>query len=198
MKWFGNHEKSSEKSSLDDVDLIESLREITKELRINPEKLRLNIPLGEGGSEQNICRNDIFVSDGEMDALWRVESLCSLFRGNRNPPPDHEMAHYPREYVMFFHGIESSVLTFCMLLSNPTDAEFLNLYTQIRRQPDGKSLGHLHDVIWQSAALALGMRRWSEAEYAAVFGQLARSCRHFKIDPSSRNYMAYLRQTFGR
>lgn len=68
----------------------------------------------------------------------------------------------------------------------------------MRRRPDGKSLGPLHDVVWQSAALVLGLRPWSEAEYAAVFGQLARSARHFRMGPSSRNYFEYVRTKVGQ
>jgi hypothetical protein len=64
----------------------------------------------------------------------------------------------------------------------------LETYTQMRRRPNGKSLGPLHDVVWQSAALVLGLSVWSEAEYTAVFGQLARSTRHLRLFPSSRNY----------
>jgi hypothetical protein len=107
------------------------------------------------------------------------------------------MAHYPPEYVRFFYGIEHNVLLFCELTRPPLDAEFMEIYAQMRRRPAGKSLGPLHDVIWQSAAVALGLRPWSEAEYTAVFGQLARSARHFHIGPSSRNYLEYLQQTIG-
>ena len=76
----------------------------------------------------------------------------------------------------------------------PVNAEFLNLYSEMRRRPDGRSLGPLHDVIWQSAALVLGQRPWSEAEYTAVLGQLARSARHLKIGTTSRNYIEYVRR----
>ena len=74
----------------------------------------------------------------------------------------------------------------------PRDDEFLEIYTQMRRRPDGKSLGPLHDVIWQSAALVLGQSPWSEEEYTAVFGQMARSARHFRLFPSSRNYFEHI------
>ncbi len=107
------------------------------------------------------------------------------------------MAHYPPNSVMFFYGIEHKVLLFCALTHHPLDAEFIEIYAQMRRRPDGKSLGPLHDVIWQSAAVVLGLRPWSAAEYTAVFGQLCRSARHFHIGPSSRNYLEYLQQTIG-
>jgi len=53
-------------------------------------------------------------------------------------------------------------------------------------------------VIWQSAALVLGLRPWSEAEYGAVFGQLARSARHFKLAAGSRHYFDHILQKLGR
>ena len=142
-------------------------------------------------------RHEIWVSDGVGQALWRVEALRPLCRGDRQPPPEAAMACYPKEYVLFFAGIEHNVLLFSALTGPPTDAACLELYAQMRRRPDGRSLGPLHDVIWQSAAVALGLRPWSEAEYTAVLGQLARSARHFQTGPSSRNYMESLQQTLG-
>lgn len=161
-------------------------------------KIRLSIPVGKNGADVRIDRREIWASDGVGNLRWRVDSIRSLFRGDRLPPPECDLARYPPGYMMFFHGIESSVLLFCSLISPPTDAEFIDLYSQLRRHPDGKSLGRLHDVMWQGAALALGLRPWSEAEYTAVFSQLARSARHFKTGASSRNYLAYLRQTLGK
>ncbi|MBM4144563.1 MAG: hypothetical protein FJ225_13390 [Lentisphaerae bacterium] len=196
--WFRRRkEKSVDLERLDAVEPVEALRALARENGLDIQKLKLSIPLGKGGTEFRIQRNELWVNDHAGNALWRVDALRPLFRGNRQPPSDEEMGHYPPEYVMFFYGIESNVRLFCALTRPPTDAEFLDLYTQMRRRPDGRSLGPLHDVIWQSAALALGLRPWSEAEYDAVFGQLARSARHFKIGPSSRNYLAYV-QTIGR
>jgi hypothetical protein len=194
--WFGKRKETSD-SALDAVEPVESLRALAKENGLDVRKLKLSIPLVEPGKEFRIQRHEVWVNDDAGNALWRVDALRPLFRGDRQPPPDEEMGHYPAEYVLFFYGVESNVRLLCSLTREPTDAEFLDLYTQMRRRPDGKSLGPLHDVIWQSAALALGLRPWSEAEYNAVFGQLARSARHFKIGPSSRNYIEYVRQTLG-
>jgi hypothetical protein len=173
------------------------LRLAAEEGGVEVAELWLSIPVGEGDTTFRRTRHEIWVSDGVGTALWRVDALRPLFRGERQPPPDVAMARYPPAYVPFFAGIEHSVLLFCALTRQPTDAECLELYAQMRRRPDGRSLGPLHDVIWQSAAVALGLRPWSEAEYTAVLGQLARSARHFKIGPSSRNYIGYLQQTIG-
>ena len=177
--------------------ILTSLRHAAEAGGVEVARLRLSLPLGEGDTALRSPRNEIWVSDGVGQALWRVEALRPLFRGARQPPPDAAMERYPKEYVLFFAGIEQGVLLFCALTRQPTDAECLELYAQMRRRPDGRSLGPLHDVIWQSAAVALGLRPWSEAEYTAVLGQLARSARHFKIGLSSRNYIGYLQQTIG-
>ena len=109
------------------------------------------------------------------------------------------MERYPAQYVPFFYRIEHNVFRYCRTMDlNPVDAEFLDIYSQMRRRPDGRSCSDLHDVVWQSAALVLGLRPWSEAEYTAVFGQLARSARHFKIGPASRNYIAYIQGEMDR
>ncbi len=177
-----------------DFDLIESLQHAATEGGLGPEDLFLSILFDPVGTEAAKDRSNVLVGNGRIVTDWHVASLRSLFRGDRRPPPDSEMEHYPAAYAPFFHRIEYNVYRYCRTMDlNPIDAEFVDLYSQMRRRPDGRSLGALHDVIWQSAALALGRRPWSEAEYTAIFGQLARSARHFKIGPVSRNYIAYVR-----
>lgn len=174
-------------------DLVDSLRQAAAGAGLQDEELLLAFPTGCEEGEAMPPRGVVFVGNGDKIAHWRVDSLSSLFRGERRPPPDAEMERYPFDYLPFFHGIEFSVSGYCAVTGlEPVDSEFLDIYTQMRRRPDGRSLGPLHDVIWQSAALALGLRPWSEAEYTSVFGQLARSARHFKMGPASRNYIAYL------
>ncbi len=192
-KWMKGKEEEQDSSVT--LELAESLSVAVRDAGLKPSQLRLNVPV----SGQNIERCSLFISDGMHDARWQVDTLASLFRGSRMPPPESEMAHYPEEYVAFFHGIESVALTFCMANDcKPTDAQFLDVYTFMRRRPDGKSLGGLHDAVWQSAALNLALAPLSEAEYLAAFGQLARSARHFKMGPSSRNYISYVTDTFGK
>lgn len=194
--WFRKRE-SSVADGFDAVDPVESLRAAATDYGADLGQLRLLMPLSEGGPEERIDRNEVWASDGTGNVLWRVDGLRPLFRGDRPPPPDGEMAHYPVQYVPFFYGIENGVLLFCSAAGQPTDAECEDVYSQMRRRPDGKSTGPLHDAVWQAAALALGLRPWSEAEYTAVFGQLARSARHFKMGRTSRNYLHHVRETFG-
>ncbi len=196
--WFRKKNKPSMDNDLDAVIPVESLSAAAGEYGVDMPKLRLSIPFGESGEETSIDRHEVTASDGTANLFWRVDSLRPLFRGDRRPPPDNEMAHYPTEYVMFFYRIERNVLLFSSVTRDPTDAQFVDVYSQMRRRPDGRSTGPLHDVVWQAAALALGLRPWSEAEFTAVFGQLARSARHFKMGSASRNYMTYLRSSIGR
>lgn len=180
------------------LDLVSSLGQVGIESGLEPQEMFLSIVFSPGGDEESLSRTDILIGDGTRLAEWRVESLRSLFRGSRQPPPDAEMEHYPEAYVPFFYRVEYNVFRYCRTMEqSPTDGELLEIYSKMRRQPDGRSLGRVHDVIWQSAALVLGLRPWSEAEYTAVFGQLARSARHFRMGPGSRNYMTYVQAHVG-
>jgi hypothetical protein len=77
------------------------------------------------------------------------------------------------------------------------DAEMKEISSLLRRRPDGRSLGFVHDYLWQAAALILGTRPLSQAEFEAIVARLERSCRTFERGPGSRNYVATLRSTIG-
>lgn len=140
-------------------------------------------------------RREIFLFDGEKAALWSISSLPELFRGARLPPSSEEMAHYPEEYMPFFYLIETYALQACEAIGRDLiDDEFVRIYSEIRRRPEGKSLGFVYDAVYQAAALAMGMQSFSQAEFEAVFNQLAASARGWKEGYSSRNYIRYLRE----
>lgn len=84
---------------------------------------------------------------------------------------------------MYFYFIEEHVLTLCAAKGDRTDQELEEVYAMLRRRPDGKSLGMVHDFLWQVAALLLGRHVLSEAEFEAIFGQLERSVRHWALHP---------------
>jgi len=52
--------------------------------------------------------------------------------------------------------------------------------------------------MWQAAALVLGTRPLSQAEFEAITARLERSCRTFEEGAASRNYIATLRTTVGQ
>lgn len=72
------------------------------------------------------------------------------------------------------------------------------IYSVLRRRPDGRSLGFVHDYMWQAAALILGTRSLSQAEFEAIMARLERSCRTFETNATSRNYITALRSTIGQ
>lgn len=52
------------------------------------------------------------------------------------------------------------------------DAEMREIYSTLRRRPDGRSLGFVHDYMWQAAALILATRPLSQAEFEAIMARL--------------------------
>jgi tetratricopeptide (TPR) repeat protein len=174
---------------------VPSLREVVERDGLHLAKtLTVALRADEKGRIHIPQREDIIVYDGRKGALWRVASLRELFRGNESPPPD--INRYPPEYATLFFSIEKQVLTACASAGDRTDHECEEIYSNLRRRPDGRSLGPVHDAVWQVAALLLAMRPLSQAQFEAICGQLARTARHWKEGASSRNYIAYIRRTF--
>ena len=98
----------------------------------------------------------------------RCRPWASLYRGSQTPPPD--MDHYPEECTPHFFFIENHVLTVCEAIGDRTDQEMEEVYAMLRRRPDGRSLGALHDFLWQVSALLLGTQVLSAAEFEALVG----------------------------
>ena len=155
------------------------------------QKLSLAVP-SEGKAIVLPDRRDITLYDGKNFIHWRVESLRALFRGDRQPPQD--MREYPAQCFPFFHGVDRHVMALSDTEGmNLPDTEFVEIFSAMRRRPDGRRLNTMHDVVWQAAAVCLGLTPWSEAEYNAIFLRLEHSARTFNLGQSSRNYLKYLR-----
>jgi hypothetical protein len=140
-------------------------------------------------------RGEVFLTDGKKACLWKTNSLRALFRGDRQPP---ELGDYPEAYNDSFVLLDLHALEISTFFGDRRDAEMLEIYSTLRRRPDGKSLGFVHDYMWQAAAIVLGTRPLSQAEFEAILSRLERSCRTFEMGPSSRNYIAALRSTLGQ
>ncbi len=180
------------------INLADSLKAIVDKEALDASTLNVCFRLDANDKLQPMAdRKGIVLYDGKKFADWTLPSIRALFRGVRRPPPDSEMSHYPAEYVRFFYGVEKNIASFACKDFAPYDHEFIEVYSAMRRRPDGKSCGLLHDIVWQSTALVLGLREWSEAEYTAVFLQLERSARHFQVGSSSRNYLNYISGSLG-
>lgn len=181
-------------------DFVPSLKEALEGYAIGPKTmLSVAIPVEESGPEGAEVpivddRRVIPVGNDDEVRLWEVESLESLFRGDKKPP---HLGDYPVAYNDVFMMLDMHVLDACEVVGDPRDAEMKEIYSLLRRRPDGKSLGFLHDFMWRAAALMLGSRPLSHAEFEAIMSRLERSCRTFQMGPSSRNYAESLRMTLG-
>ncbi len=125
----------------------------------------------------------------ETVGIWRVPSLRALYRGAKVPP---DLGDGPEPYEDIFTLYDQHLAMFSKSLGPPRDEELAEIFSAIRRRPDGKSTRHLHDFLWQVSALMLGTRELSEAEFAAIVGRQERSCRTFAMGPSSRNFATML------
>jgi hypothetical protein len=175
-------------------DLFPSLRALVETAGLNPDKLIVALETDDRRNIRVLDKHSVPVTDGEKMAGWQVPALGELFRGSRTPPPD--MDHYPEEYAPHFFFIENHVLTICEAKGDRTDQEMEEIYSMLRRRPDGRSLGAIHDFLWQVSALLLGTRALSAGEFEALIGALERSTRKWALRPVSRNYASYLHQSF--
>jgi len=157
----------------------------------SPENYRVAFEASDRGNMRVVDKHVIQVSDGAKMAPWAAESLTALFRGNRPAPPDIEQ--YPEEYAPHFWFIEKHVLAVSDSIGDRTDQEMEEIYAALRRRPEGRSLGTLHDLMWQAMAVLLGTFPLSESEYEGILGALVRSTRKWSQRPVSRNYVAFLR-----
>lgn len=175
-------------------DLIPTLRALVESEGLNPDRLSVALETDDRHNFRVLERHSVPVCDGEKIARWPVPALQELFRGDRLPPPD--MSHYPKEYCPHFYFIEKHLLTVCAAKGDRTDQEMEEIYSMLRRRPEGRSLGSVHDFLWQVTALLLGTHVLSGAEFEALVGTLERSTRKWGLRPISRNYAAYLHRTF--
>jgi len=146
-------------------------------------------------------RKSVRVFDGERLAHWSVPSLRELWRGKQLPPV--KLDRYPRDYCGYFYFLEKHLLNLSDArsandtLGDLTDQEIEDVYSALRRRPDGRSLGSTHDFLWQVSALMLGTRAISPAQFEAILGQLEHSVRRWALRPVSRYYVQFLREQIG-
>lgn len=177
--------------SLRTVELFPTLDEVVKVRGLDRAKLTVGLKL-QGERMDQSAREEVLITDGTEGAIWNVPSLRALFRGDKVAPtmPNEP----PPAYLPHFFYIELHVVTFCDAFGDKTDGEFEEAYSNLRRRPDGKSLGALHFFLWQVAAGLLGKRTVSANEFDAIFGRLTKSARTFRAGVVSRNYIGVVRQ----
>ncbi len=182
-------------------DFVPSLREALagQSLDLSDSMLMAAVPVQDGEPDAppvplELDRRLIPLVVGDHVCEWTVDSLRSLFRGDRKPPT---LGDYPQAYDDGFFILEMHVLQISDLFGDRRDDEMREIYSILRRRPDGKSIGFVHDYMWQAAAILLGTQPLSQAEFEAILGRLEHSCRTFSIGPGSRNYLETLRGMFG-
>ena len=174
------------------LDLVPSLKEAVEKLGLEPTNLGVALETDGQRHIRLLDKRSLAISDGEKMTHWNVATLSELFRGNQLPPSDIE--HYPPQYAPYFYEIELQLLTLCKAMGDRTDQELEEIYSALRRRPDGRSLGVAHDFLWQVVVLLLGKYVLSQAEFEGILSALVRSTRRWAQRPISRNYIAYLRQ----
>ncbi|HOY56808.1 MAG TPA: hypothetical protein PK640_01570 [Verrucomicrobiota bacterium] len=181
-------------------DFVPSLREALEgqSLDLDDSMLLAAVPTADGNPDDppepvELDRRLIHLVVGDNVCEWEVDSLRSLFRGDRKPPT---LGDYPDEYNEEFLILETHLLQISDIFGDRRDDEMREIYSILRRRPDGKSIGFVHDYMWQAAAILLGTRPLSQAEFEAILGRLERSCRTFSMGPGTRNYVNALRGMF--
>ncbi|MCL5098585.1 MAG: hypothetical protein M1608_13860 [Candidatus Omnitrophica bacterium] len=180
---------------MDAIDLHPTLREVVRADGLNDRKLTVGLKMIRDKMDL-AARDEVLVYDGEKAALWVVPSLRALYRREKPSPGEMDKGP-PPAYMPLFYFIEKHLFTFGDAFGDQTDGQFEEVYSNLRRRPDGKSFNALHYYVWQVAAGLLGCWPISAAEYDAIFRRLALSASHFQIGPVSRNYMTTLRLTLG-
>jgi hypothetical protein len=182
-------------------DFVPDLRQEFAQRPLNPKKIILAaIPVKNPDEHQTLVpagmdRQSLSLTHGKEFWFWETDSLRALFRGNRQPPV---LGEYPEAYNDSFILLDLHALEISKFFGDRRDAEMKEIYSSLRRRPGGRSRGFVHDYMWQAAALILSTRPLSQAEFEAIMSRLERSCRTFERGPTSRNYLAALRSTFGR
>jgi hypothetical protein len=178
-------------------DFAPDLRQAVETAGFNVKKMiRVAVPVTSRDKVPDLKdRRQVFLSDGEHSCLWETGSLRALFRGAKKPPV---LGDHPEAYNDLFMLLDAHALEFSQLFGDRRDAEMLEIYSCLRRRPDGKSMGLAHDYMWQAAAVMLGVRPLSQAEFEAILGRLERSCRTFEMGPGSKNYVTSLRGILGQ
>ena len=143
-----------------------------------------------------IDRRTMALTDGTNVCLWEVDSLRALFRGDKQPPV---LGDFPDAYQEIFILLDLHVLEISKLFGDRRDAEMREIFSALRRRPDGRSSSFVHDYMWQAAAMILATRPLSQAEFEAIMARLERSARTFETDPTSRNFVTLgLRGTYDK
>jgi hypothetical protein len=197
MNWFDTVKMKDGKRIyfFKEEEYLPSLLEAIKSAGLDPGKVNVGFPVEKDRLLPIQDRHQVGLNDDNSWCHWHAPKLAELFRGNHPAPVLGD--HPDDEHTPIFSFIELPLLKLGKALGDPTDQQMEEIYATLRRRPDGRSLGFLHDALWQVCALLLAMRPLSQAEFEAYVNRLERSTRHMQMGPVSRNYLGVLRQTLG-
>jgi hypothetical protein len=198
MNWFDTFKKKDGQrvSFFQEEEYLPSLLAAIKSAGLDPGKVNVGFPVEKNRFLPIEDRRQVMLNDDRFFCHWEAPKLAELFRGNRPAPVLGD--HPDDEHTPVFSFIELPLLKLGHVLGDPTDQQMEEIYATLRRRPDGRSLGFLHDALWQICALLLAMRPLSQPEFEAYINRLERSTRHMQTGPVSRNYLDVLRQTLGQ
>lgn len=135
--------------------------------------------------------HNLYVSSGNDEEFFILEvpSIRELFRGNRNPGSLGNTTDVKYMYIITYVETQWIALVNGEFLDVPRDMTMKEIYSQLRRRPDGSShnTDAIYSVIWQCLAFLTGVMEISEAEYTAILSRLVRSASTFYTSAASKN-----------
>lgn len=125
-------------------------------------------------------RESLWLIAGKQRECWVHSSLAALFRGAQraSAPVSREDALY----TPFIAMIEPLLLEYDATVRPPCDDDLRPCFMQLRKEPDGESLGVLHDILWQGCCLALAKYPYSQEQFEAVMMYFIRKTSATKQD----------------
>ena len=152
--------------------------------------ISLSMPLAEITDKTQIQ----VVKDESFDSMvtLTVPSLRALFRGDNNPGEIVTTPDARCQCIITMFEQNWIEMVDCGVVEVPRDFEMLDCYTALRRRPDGRSIGRMHDILWQIWVFIAATHEVSEGEFTSIMKRLERSARTFKIGVSSTNMYSNL------
>ena len=168
----------------------EEIRKVFTDWDGDVKQLNLVLPVDEKQLFDRTRIGYVLKGSAEKVCTLSVPSLRALFRGTGELVIDRR--DFKEEYIPFFHPIETTLVAVGerLPLHMILDDRFIEAFSAVRRRPDGKSVGFIHDVIWQLAADFLIRHVCSQHEFEACFRRLEQSARTWHTSATSTNYLA--------
>ena len=147
---------------------------------MDPQKLSVALEVNNQKHIRLPDKHKISLWDGQKMGSWSVASPANYFAGTNRLPLIWTTT--PSEHFLF---IETQLLTLCDGIGDRPAQELQEIYSSLRRRPDGRSVSVVHDFLWRVVALLLGSCLLSEAEFEALTGALVQSTRTWSVAPIS-------------